>query len=131
MGLPSATQLQWHAQHRLFQEWSERSFLEVTAVNWGQWHGPYALPPERLVLCASGKAFVWLQGGKNESAFVALSWHCFFEASVAGAFKQRTFFLTDAAPHPQPSCKMNFEVCSQCYTLLQFSDSIREWCRMR
>ena len=41
-----------------------RQPTEVTAVNWGQWHGPYALPPERLILCASGAAFLWLQGGR-------------------------------------------------------------------
>jgi hypothetical protein len=31
-------------------------------VNWGQWHGPYALLPERLVLCAEGKIFLWQRG---------------------------------------------------------------------
>ena len=31
-------------------------------MNWGQWHGPYALPPERLVLCAEGKIFLWQRG---------------------------------------------------------------------
>eukprot|EP00434_Breviolum_minutum_P013941 symbB.v1.2.012294.t1/scaffold848.1/size158107/5 len=37
---------------------------EVTAVNWGQWHGPYSLPPERLVLCADGSIFLWKRGGQ-------------------------------------------------------------------
>lgn len=32
---------------------------EVVAVNWGQADGPYSLPPERLVVCADGKAFLW------------------------------------------------------------------------
>lgn len=35
---------------------------QVTAVNWGQWHGPYALPAERMAICASGKVFVWQRG---------------------------------------------------------------------
>ena len=33
----------------------------MTAVNWGQGHGPYSLPPERLLLCASGSSFLWRQ----------------------------------------------------------------------
>lgn len=46
------------------QELKELRLPEVTAVNWGQWHGPYALPPERLVLCAEGKIFLWQRDGQ-------------------------------------------------------------------
>lgn len=45
---------------------------EVVAVNWGQWHGPYALPPEHLVICAGGGGFLWKQtsGGPPNQASV-------------------------------------------------------------
>eukprot|EP00913_Durusdinium_trenchii_P025190 g23649.t1 len=45
------------------EEFHELGLPEVTAVNWGQWHGPYALPAERMAICASGKVFVWQRGG--------------------------------------------------------------------
>ena len=42
--------------------WDQQFHCEVTAVNWGQWHGPYATPSERLAICASGKVFLWKRG---------------------------------------------------------------------
>ncbi|CAE6959123.1 CPK2 [Symbiodinium natans] len=51
--------------HASLQDLEQLGLPNVTAVNWGQWHGPYALPPERLILCASGAAFLWLQGDTN------------------------------------------------------------------
>lgn len=43
---------------------------EVVAVSWGQAEGHYALPPERLVICADGRGFLWKKSGKS---FVAVS----------------------------------------------------------
>lgn len=35
---------------------------DVVAVNWGQADGPYALPAERLVVCADMRAYLWTKG---------------------------------------------------------------------
>jgi len=48
---------------------------EVISVNWGQWHGPYAHPPERLVLCHSGQGFLWQKAGGALSNFGRYLWN--------------------------------------------------------
>lgn len=55
---------------------------EVVAVSWGQSDGPYALPPERLVICADGRAFLYTKGLANISQPRHLA-----TAEVQGLFK--------------------------------------------
>jgi len=40
---------------------------EIVATSWGQADGQYSLPPERLVVCADGRAFLWRQGENRPS----------------------------------------------------------------
>jgi len=48
-------------RHTLISDLQRFGLPDVVAVNWGQWHGPYSLPPERLVICADGRGFLWKQ----------------------------------------------------------------------
>jgi len=58
---------------------------DVVAVNWGQWHGPYRLPPERLVICANGKGFMWTQ--KEDESGYAISMQRLGTTQIAQLFR--------------------------------------------
>eukprot|EP00746_Dinoflagellata_sp_MGD_P058358 gnl/MRDRNA2_/MRDRNA2_249998_c0_seq1.p1 gnl/MRDRNA2_/MRDRNA2_249998_c0~~gnl/MRDRNA2_/MRDRNA2_249998_c0_seq1.p1 ORF type:complete len:469 (-),score=67.01 gnl/MRDRNA2_/MRDRNA2_249998_c0_seq1:106-1512(-) len=59
------------AQH-MSSDLQQYGLPNVVSVNWGQWHGPYKLPPERLVICADGKGFLWTQTKQESGSVISM-----------------------------------------------------------